>query len=105
VLDRFVPQTLIDRPKMGFGIPIETLLRGRLRDWAESLLDPSRMRGQGFLDADRVQSSWQDHLAGKEQWKHHLWGVLMFQAWLEEERGFSGCERDRDQERSSARIG
>jgi asparagine synthase (glutamine-hydrolysing) len=83
VLDRYVPKELIDRPKMGFGIPLESLLRGRLRDWAESLLDPSTMRAQGFLDTAMVQARWKDHLDGKDQWKFYLWGVLMFQAWLQ----------------------
>ncbi len=83
-LDRYVPQSLIERPKMGFGIPLETLLRGRLRDWAESLLDPSTMRAQGFLDVAPIRAKWEDHLAGKGEWKHFLWGVLMLQAWLQE---------------------
>jgi asparagine synthase (glutamine-hydrolysing) len=81
VLDRYVPKNLIERPKMGFGIPLESLLRGRLRDWAESLLDPSAMRAQGFLDTAMVQARWKDHLDGKDQWKFHLWGVLTFQQW------------------------
>jgi asparagine synthase (glutamine-hydrolysing) len=91
VLDRYVPKTLIDRPKMGFGIPLESLLRGRLRDWAESLLDPAAMRAQGFLDTAQIQSRWKDHLDGKDQWKHHLWGVLMFQAWLQNEERAPAC--------------
>jgi asparagine synthase (glutamine-hydrolysing) len=74
VLDRYVPASLIDRPKMGFGIPLETLLRGRLRDWAESLLKEVQ-----FVDA---RAKWRDHLGGNDQWKHYLWGVLMLQAWL-----------------------
>jgi asparagine synthase (glutamine-hydrolysing) len=81
VLDRYVPATLIDRPKMGFGIPLETLLRGRLRDWAESLL-----RAPQFVDAAIIRAKWRDHLAGSDQWKHYLWGVLMFEAWLAAER-------------------
>src|SRR4051794_10773308 len=74
VLDRYVPKNLIERPKMGFGIPLESLLRGRLRDWAESLLDPAAMRAQGFVDTAMVQARWKDHLDGKDQWKFHLWG-------------------------------
>ena len=84
VLDRYVPSSLIERPKMGFGIPLETLLRGQLRDWAESLLDPATMRSQGFLDVAPIRSRWDDHLAGKGEWKSYLWAVLMFQAWLAE---------------------
>lgn len=83
VLDRYVPQSLIERPKMGFGLPLDTLLTGRLRDWAESLLDPATIRGQGFLDAAPIRAKWDDHLAGKGEWKQYLWAVLMLQAWLE----------------------
>jgi asparagine synthase (glutamine-hydrolysing) len=83
VLDRYVPEHLIERPKMGFGIPLETLLRGRLRDWAESLLDPATLRAQGFLDVAPIRAKWNEHLAGKGEWKHFIWAVLMFQAWLE----------------------
>lgn len=85
VLDRYVPNNLIERPKMGFGIPLESLLRGHLRDWAESLLDPATMRAQGFLNTAMVQARWKDHLDGKDQWKFYLWGVLMFQAWMQNE--------------------
>jgi asparagine synthase (glutamine-hydrolysing) len=87
VLDRYVPQALIERPKMGFGIPLEALLRGPLRDWAESLLDPATMRSQGFLDVAPIRAKWDDHLAGKGEWKHYLWAVLMLQAWLEQSKG------------------
>ncbi len=84
VLDRYVPASLIERPKMGFGIPLETLLRAQLRDWAESLLDPAVMHAQGFLDVEAVRAKWAEHLAGTQDWKYHLWAVLMFQAWLQE---------------------
>jgi asparagine synthase (glutamine-hydrolysing) len=84
VLDRYVPRTLIERPKMGFGIPVETLLRGPLRDWAESLLDPALMRAQGYLDVAAVRAKWDAHVEGNADWQTHLWGVLMLQAWLQE---------------------
>ncbi len=84
VLDRYVPRPLIERPKMGFGIPLEAWLRGRLRDWAESLLDPAAMRAQGLLDPAPIREKWEEHVAGKGEWKHHLWAVLMLQAWLAE---------------------
>jgi asparagine synthase (glutamine-hydrolysing) len=79
ILDRYVPASLFERPKMGFGIPLDTLLRGRLRDWAESLLDPKTMQ---FVDTALVRAKWDDHLAGRGNWKYHLWGVLMLQSWL-----------------------
>jgi asparagine synthase (glutamine-hydrolysing) len=87
VLDRYVPRPLIDRPKMGFGMPLEAWLRGRLRDWAESLLDAPAMRAQGLLDPGPIREKWEEHVAGKGEWKHHLWAVLMLQAWLANERG------------------
>jgi asparagine synthase (glutamine-hydrolysing) len=81
VLDRYVPSTLIDRPKMGFGVPVDTWLRGPLRDWAEDLLDPTRLQAEGFLDPTQVREKWTQHLDGKCNWQYLLWDVLMFQAW------------------------
>jgi asparagine synthase (glutamine-hydrolysing) len=83
ILDKYVPRPLIDRPKQGFGVPIGDWLRGPIRPWAESLLDASRLRREGFLDPDLVHQAWKDHLSGKRNCQHHLWDVLMFQAWLE----------------------
>ena len=67
---------------MGFGVPLDSWLRGPLRDWAEDLLEPSRMRGEGYLNAELVARRWREHLEGTRNWQHHLWDVLMFQAWL-----------------------
>src|SRR4051794_13677472 len=75
VLERYVPAALIERPKMGFGVPLEQWLRGRLRAWVESLLDPAAIRAQGLLDPEPIRARWEDHLAGRGDWKHHLWGV------------------------------
>jgi len=86
VLDRYVPRHLIGRPKMGFGVPVGSWLRGPLRDWAEALLDPARIDGEGILDGAMVAEHWQEHLSGRRNWSYRLWAVLMFQAWSEKGR-------------------
>ena len=83
VLKRYVPSHLMERPKQGFDIPIANWLRGPLRDWAESLLNESRLRKEGYLNAKLIRSVWQDHLNGYGNREHDLWCALMFQGWLE----------------------
>lgn len=80
---RYVPQELMERPKQGFGIPIESWLRGPLREWAESLLDEQKLRDQGFFDPKPMRQAWNDHINGRGKRQYELWAALMFQAWLE----------------------
>lgn len=83
LLYQYVPQELIERPKMGFEMPIDSWLRGPLREWAEALLDERRLRQEGFLSPGPIREKWREHLSGRRNWQHHLWNVLMFQTWLD----------------------
>ena len=81
VLYKYVPKELIERPKMGFGIPLDAWLRGPLRDWAEDLLDEKKIKRDGFLNPEPIKKLWREHLSGRRNWQYLLWDVLMFQDW------------------------
>jgi asparagine synthase (glutamine-hydrolysing) len=82
LLYKYIPQNLVDRPKMGFGVPINIWLRGPLKEWAEDLLDESVIKADGFLNASIISQKWKEHLSGKCDWQYFLWNVLIFQSWL-----------------------
>tara|TARA_Y100001937_G_scaffold72490_1_gene98619 strand:+ start:6412 stop:8331 length:1920 start_codon:yes stop_codon:yes gene_type:complete len=83
ILYKYVPKKMIERPKMGFSMPLDVWLRGPLKGWAEALLEDNRLRDEGFFNADIIREMWQEHLSGKRNWQYHLWDVLMFQSWYE----------------------
>lgn len=82
ILHKYVPPELVERPKMGFGVPIDSWLRGPLREWAEDLLSPESLRRSGFLEAAPIREKWEEHLSGARSWEYPLWNALMFQDWL-----------------------
>ena len=83
ILHKYVPKTMVDRPKKGFGVPLDKWLRGPLREWAEELLDESRIQQGGYLTPKPIRRKWKEHLSGNKNWQYHLWDVLMFQSWLD----------------------
>lgn len=82
VLEKYVPSRLVDRPKMGFGIPIGQWITGPLRDWAEELLSEKRLQSDGIFRPRKIRAIWNRHVSGASNWEYHLWTILMLQAWL-----------------------
>jgi asparagine synthase (glutamine-hydrolysing) len=82
ILYRYVPAELVERPKMGFTMPVDLWLRGPLREWAEDLLSIESLGRHGFLAVEPIREKWEEHVSGSRNWQHLLWPVLMFQAWI-----------------------
>lgn len=89
ILHKHVPRQLVERPKMGFGVPIDSWLRGELREWAEDLLSERRLKSEGFFDPALIRQAWSEHLSGQRNHQYLLWDVLMFQGW-------NAAQRSRD---------
>jgi asparagine synthase (glutamine-hydrolysing) len=86
VLYKYVPRDMIERPKMGFGVPLAEWMRGELRVWCEGLLNEKKLKEDGFFNSNVICEKWNEHLNGDVDWHHELWNVLIFQAWLENNR-------------------
>ena len=87
LLYRYIPEKIVERPKMGFGVPIDDWLRGPLKEWAEELLDESVLRNDGYFNVELIRTKWEEHIKGKRNWQNHIWDVLMFQSWLKVNHG------------------
>jgi asparagine synthase (glutamine-hydrolysing) len=86
VLNKYVPRGLTERPKMGFGVPVDHWLRGPLRPWAEELLAEARLQREGYFHPEPIRRCWNQHISARSNWRDPLWLVLMFQAWLDNQR-------------------
>jgi asparagine synthase (glutamine-hydrolysing) len=86
VLYKYVPMEMIERPKMGFGIPIDSWLRGPLRAWADELLNKERIEAEGIFEYELIHKKWREHLNGKRNWAYHIWDILMFQCWYDKHK-------------------
>ena len=92
LLYRHVPRALIERPKMGFGIPIDAWLRGPLKGWAEELISERRLSSEGYFRPEPIRAAWEAHQSGRANMQYHLWAILMFQSWLEGQSSLGGEE-------------
>ncbi len=97
VLYRYVPRTLVERPKMGFSVPINRWLRGPLREWAEELLSPNNLAQHGFFAVEPIRRRWEEHVAEVRNWDTSLWPILIFQDWLASGKGRNQSETPQPQ--------
>ena len=86
MLYKYVPKDMIERPKMGFGVPLAEWMRGELRVWCEDLLNEKKLNDDGYFNSKLIREKWNEHLKGDVDWHHEIWNVLIFQAWLENNR-------------------
>jgi asparagine synthase (glutamine-hydrolysing) len=84
LLHRYIPAEMVERPKMGFALPLNSWLRGPLRAWAEEMLAPDRLEAAGLFKPDPIRRKWKEHLSGLRDWTPQLWAILMFEAWRRE---------------------
>jgi asparagine synthase (glutamine-hydrolysing) len=96
VLYRYVTPELVERPKMGFGVPIDLWLRGPLRAWAEDLLSRESLSRHGLFSVKHIREKWEEHASGTHNWHHLLWPVLMFQAWIAQNSSAAGTQTEND---------
>ena len=84
VLKRYVPEKLFNRPKMGFGVPIDSWLRKDLKNWASHLLSDEVFKKHNLLKKDSIQLMWMEHQSKMKNWQYPIWNVLMLHSWAEE---------------------
>lgn len=81
ILNKYIPEKLVNRSKSGFAVPIDAWIRGPLREWTDSLINEKNIKSEGFLNYNEIDKKWKEHKSGKKNWHHELWAVLMFQSW------------------------
>lgn len=87
VLYKYIPKELIERPKMGFGVPLDSWLRGPLKEWAEDLIDEKKLIDNGFFNPEPIRKKWKQHISGRYNWQYPIWNILIFQDWIEKNGG------------------
>ena len=83
ILKKYIPEHLIERPKQGFGVPIDSWLLGPLREWASELLEEKKINDGLFINSELISKRWKEHLSGDRNWHYPIWNILMLQSWLE----------------------